>query len=63
MDYVLQIMGGKFFFFYMSTHQGIRSNGRKVGNAFKRQPSKVDMDALGLTSAVVVCAGMISGKH
>lgn len=38
-------------------------NGRKVGYAFKRQPSKADMDALRLMSAVVVGAGMIRGKE
>jgi uncharacterized protein (TIGR01570 family) len=38
-------------------------NGRKVGYAFKRQPSKADMDALRVMSAVVVGAGMISGKE
>ncbi|XP_021274819.1 protein MIZU-KUSSEI 1-like [Herrania umbratica] len=38
-------------------------NGRKVGYAFKRRPSKADMDALRLMGSVVVGAGMISGKE
>ncbi|XVF15259.1 hypothetical protein REPUB_Repub09cG0135600 [Reevesia pubescens] len=38
-------------------------NGRKVGYAVKRRPSKADMDALRLMSSVVVGAGMISGKE
>ncbi|XWS41626.1 hypothetical protein CRYUN_Cryun17cG0098300 [Craigia yunnanensis] len=37
-------------------------NGKKVGYAVKRRPSKADMDALRLMSSVVVGAGMISGK-
>ncbi|KAK6258819.1 hypothetical protein SCA6_013293 [Theobroma cacao] len=38
-------------------------NGRKVGYAFKRRPSKADMDALRLMGSVVVGTGMISGKE
>ncbi|OMO73019.1 hypothetical protein COLO4_27307 [Corchorus olitorius] len=38
-------------------------NGRKVGYAVKRRPSKADMDALKAMSSVVVGAGMISGKE
>ncbi|XVF17318.1 hypothetical protein REPUB_Repub10bG0110000 [Reevesia pubescens] len=38
-------------------------NGRKVGYAVKRRPSKADMDALRLMSSVVVGAGTISGKE
>ncbi|KAK8663839.1 hypothetical protein V6N13_083644 [Hibiscus sabdariffa] len=38
-------------------------NGRKVGYAVKRRPSKADTDALRLMSSVVVGAGMISGKE
>ncbi|XP_022740974.1 protein MIZU-KUSSEI 1-like [Durio zibethinus] len=38
-------------------------NGRKVGYAVTRRPSKADMDALRLMSSVVVGAGMISGKE
>ncbi|GLU13070.1 hypothetical protein SLE2022_297170 [Rubroshorea leprosula] len=38
-------------------------NGRKVGYAMKRRPSKTDMDALRLMSSVVVGAGTISGKE
>ncbi|KAF5464098.1 hypothetical protein F2P56_014206 [Juglans regia] len=40
-------------------------NGRKVGFAVKRQPSKADMEALRVMSAdhVVVGAGVISGKE
>ena len=38
-------------------------NGRKVGYAVKRRPSKADMDALRLMSSVFVGAGMISGKE
>ncbi|KAE8725674.1 F-box protein [Hibiscus syriacus] len=38
-------------------------NGRKVGFAMKRKPSKADMDALRLMSSVVVGAGLISGKE
>ncbi|KAE8722369.1 F-box protein [Hibiscus syriacus] len=38
-------------------------NGRKVGYAVKRKPSKADTDALRLMSSVVVGAGLISGKE
>ncbi|XWS29574.1 hypothetical protein CRYUN_Cryun24cG0040500 [Craigia yunnanensis] len=38
-------------------------NGRKVGYAVKRRPSKADMDALRLMSSVIAGAGMISGKE
>ncbi|KAE8680679.1 Detected protein of confused Function [Hibiscus syriacus] len=38
-------------------------NGRKVGYAVKRPPSKADTDALRLMSSVVVGAGMVSGKE
>ncbi|XVF59062.1 hypothetical protein PTKIN_Ptkin07bG0244400 [Pterospermum kingtungense] len=38
-------------------------NGRKVGYAVKRRPSKADMDALRLMSSVIVGAGIISGKE
>ncbi|GMI99426.1 hypothetical protein like AT5G65340 [Hibiscus trionum] len=38
-------------------------NGRKVGYAVKRKPTKADMDALRLMSSVVVGAGLISGKE
>ncbi|KAK8586665.1 hypothetical protein V6N13_085692 [Hibiscus sabdariffa] len=38
-------------------------NGRKVGYAVKRKPSKADVDALRLMSSVVVGAGLISGKE
>jgi hypothetical protein len=41
------------------------SSERKIENAFKHQPSKVDMvhmDAIRLMSAVVVGVGMISKK-
>ncbi|GLU20525.1 hypothetical protein SLE2022_367190 [Rubroshorea leprosula] len=38
-------------------------NGRKVGYAMKRRPTKTDMDALRLMSSVVVGTGMISGKE
>jgi hypothetical protein len=64
-----------FFFFNMSTHQKIRNNGgrrklrihlrsneRKIENAFKYQPSKAHMDAIRLMSAVVIGVGMISKK-
>lgn len=38
-------------------------NGRKVGYAFKRKPSKGDMDALKLMRSVIAGAGVISGKE
>ncbi|GMI94127.1 hypothetical protein like AT5G65340 [Hibiscus trionum] len=38
-------------------------NGRKVGYAVKRRPSKADNDALRLMSSVVIGAGVISGKE
>ncbi|KAG4179130.1 hypothetical protein ERO13_A10G087250v2 [Gossypium hirsutum] len=38
-------------------------NGRKVGYAVKRQPSKADTDALRKMSSVVVGTGTISGKE
>ncbi|MBA0562651.1 hypothetical protein Golob_007678 [Gossypium lobatum] len=38
-------------------------NGRKVGYAVKRRPSKSDIDAFRLMSSVVVGAGMIRGKE
>ncbi|XVF61548.1 hypothetical protein PTKIN_Ptkin08bG0138600 [Pterospermum kingtungense] len=38
-------------------------NGRRVGYAVKRRPSKADMGALRLMSSVVVGAGMISGNE
>ncbi|KAK5775686.1 protein MIZU-KUSSEI 1-like [Gossypium arboreum] len=38
-------------------------NGRKVGYAVKRRPSKADIDAFRLMSSVVVGAGMIRGKE
>ncbi|GAV62758.1 DUF617 domain-containing protein [Cephalotus follicularis] len=37
-------------------------NGKKVGYAVKRKPSKADSDALRLMTSVVVGAGIISGK-
>lgn len=38
-------------------------NGRKVGYAMKRRPSKPDLDALRLMSSVVAGAGIITGKE
>ncbi|KAH1073265.1 hypothetical protein J1N35_025593 [Gossypium stocksii] len=38
-------------------------NGRKVGYAVKRRPSKSDIDAFRLMSSVVVGGGMIRGKE
>ncbi|KAL5539685.1 hypothetical protein UlMin_038738 [Ulmus minor] len=38
-------------------------NGRKVGFAVKRKPSKLDLEALRLMSSVVNGAGVISGKE
>ncbi|KAE8696006.1 Endoplasmic reticulum calcium ATPase isoform 1 [Hibiscus syriacus] len=38
-------------------------NGRKVGYAVKRRPSKADVDALRLMSSVVVGAGRMNGKQ
>ncbi|MBA0686946.1 hypothetical protein Goshw_008700 [Gossypium schwendimanii] len=38
-------------------------NGKKVGYAVKRKPSKADMDALRLMNSVVVGTGLISGKE
>ncbi|KAJ4850495.1 hypothetical protein Tsubulata_011957 [Turnera subulata] len=38
-------------------------NGRRVGYAVKRRPSKSDMDALRLMSSVATGAGIISGKE
>lgn len=37
-------------------------NGRKVGLAVKRTPSKVDMDVLGVMAPVIVGAGIISAE-
>lgn len=38
-------------------------NGRKVGFAVKRTPSKADMNVLGLMGSVIVGAGIISAKE
>ncbi|KAF5747336.1 protein MIZU-KUSSEI 1-like [Tripterygium wilfordii] len=38
-------------------------NGRIVGYAVKRRPSKGDMDAINLMSSIVAGAGVISGKE
>ncbi|KAK9286005.1 hypothetical protein L1049_025208 [Liquidambar formosana] len=38
-------------------------NGKKVGFAIKRRPSKADVDMLRLMGSVVVGAGIISGKE
>ncbi|KAL3524864.1 hypothetical protein ACH5RR_013236 [Cinchona calisaya] len=42
---------------------GMFCNGRKVGFAIKKNPSKVDMEVLQLMESVVVGAGTLSGKE